>query len=151
MQIDIPKPKVRDNGDYAAMVSKGYGDPHGTIALDENWEVVLDHLSVEDCDGLIKAAALIKEKVLAYRAEMGAPHGAKHLYRGRCQLCGKPEDDELHAEPKPPAHVCECGHFEAYHVGAVLGDPDPGQCTDDDCACERYAARPAQATASVTA
>jgi hypothetical protein len=51
------------------------------------------------------------------------------------------EAKRLLAPPEPPAHVCECGHFEAYHVGAVLGDPDPGQCTDDDCACERF--RPA--------
>ena len=56
----------------------------------------------------------------------------------------KPEADE--PKPKPPAVMCECGHFEAYHVGAVLGDKHPGQCTamvdgSDDCECQRY--RPA--------
>jgi hypothetical protein len=107
VKIEIPKPQVREDGEYAAMVTKGYGDPHGTIALDDKWEVVLDYVSAEDCDALIRAAAEIKEKVLAYRAEMAAPHGTRHLYKGRCQLCGKPEDDELHAEPEPCPSVSE--------------------------------------------
>jgi hypothetical protein len=60
---------------------------------------------------------------------------------------------EATPEPELHPHACKCGHYEAYHVGAVLLDPHPGQCTwDDDCDCQRYrAAAPAQATASVTA
>jgi hypothetical protein len=112
VKIEIPRPpKLREDGEYAVMVGKGYGDPRGTISLDEKWELTLDNIRVEDCDALIKAAAEIKEKVLAYRAELAVPHGRKHLYKGRCQLCGKPEDDELHDEPV----LWKCTHCQTEH------------------------------------
>jgi hypothetical protein len=49
------------------------------------------------------------------------------------------------AEPAEPAvHVCECGHYEAYHAGAVRGDKTLGRCTV--CAdCDAYEAKPVTA------
>ena len=94
-------------GDYRIWHAGGYGKPNGEIWLDEEGDLRLGSLSVEDCDRLIKAATEIKSKVLAYRAEMKAPHGRAHLYKGTCQLCGKPEDDGLHAEPESAAQPGE--------------------------------------------
>ena len=99
MRLDTPTLKPIEDGDYHADVTKGYGNPTGDIWLDEKGSYRLQWLDAADCDRLIKAAAEIKSKVLAYRAEMEAPHGRRHIYKGTCQLCGKPEDDELHAEP----------------------------------------------------
>lgn len=105
MQIGKPEPRPRDNGEYAISTTKGYGDPRGYIDLDEAATLALRDVRIEDCDRLIKAAAAVKDRILALTAEMAAPHGRRHLYQGTCQLCGKPEDDELHAEPEP----CPCG------------------------------------------
>jgi hypothetical protein len=56
------------------------------------------------------------------------------------------------AEAKPSAHVCKCGHFEAYHVGAVLGADKPRQCTyDDECDCQRYRQAVSDEAAAVSA
>jgi hypothetical protein len=108
VRIDSPDPKPRDSGDYEIWISKGYGDPAGTITLDEEGDLVLRNITIGDCDRLIKAACEIKQKLTAYRAEMAAPHGRRHIHKGTCQLCGQPEDDELHAEAEPldpPADV----------------------------------------------
>lgn len=99
MQLDTPDPRPRESGDYYFTVGKGYGDPRGEIWLDEKGDLRLRNVRLGDCDRLIKAAAEIREKVVRQAAEMTAPHGREHLYKGTCQLCGKPEGDELHAEP----------------------------------------------------
>jgi hypothetical protein len=101
MRIDTPNLQPPASGDYQARISKGYGDPRGRIFLDEQRGTELENVRLEDCDRLIKAAAEIKAGILAYRAEMAAPHGRKHVHEGTCQLCGKPEDDALHADPEP--------------------------------------------------
>lgn len=113
MRIDIPHPQPRESGDYQFYVVSGYGDPHGTIWLDETQCLTLSCLTAEDCDRLIRAADQVKDQILGYTAEMTVPHGTKHLYKGTCQLCGKPEDDGLHAEPAPetvPWPTGLCGH-----------------------------------------
>lgn len=101
MRIQAPDPRPRDNGDYKTYFTIGYGDPRGDILLDEDGDLRLDDVRPEDCDRLIKAAAEIKSWVLASRAEMAAPHGRRFVHKGTCQLCGKAEDDGLHAEPQP--------------------------------------------------
>lgn len=101
MRIESPDPKPRSEGDYRIYFSNGYGNPTGDIYLDEQHTLRLSWLDEGDCDRLIKAAAEIKQRIITARAEMSAPHGTRHLYHGTCQLCGKPEDDELHAEAKP--------------------------------------------------
>jgi hypothetical protein len=101
MRIDTPNLQAPESGEYRVRIGKGYGDPRGSIILDETHHVELENVRLEDCDRLIKAAAEIKAGILGYRAEMAAPHGRAHVHEGTCQLCGKPEDDELHAEPAP--------------------------------------------------
>jgi hypothetical protein len=112
VKIDTRAPEPRGHGDYYTRTQGGYGKPHGEIWLDEAGRFRLDYLSEDDCDRLIRAVAEIKPRVAAMRAEMAVPHGRRHLYRGTCQLCGKPEDDELHAaditalgEPAPAANA----------------------------------------------
>jgi hypothetical protein len=114
MRIESPQPKPIAEGDYYVHVTKGYGDPDAEIWLDEKGELRLNYVSLEDCDRLIKAACEAKEKIARYRAELATPHGRKHLYQGRCQLCGKPEDDELHAEPVITCseRTCDAKHPE---------------------------------------
>lgn len=101
MQLDTPQPKPRTEGDYRVDVTKGYGNPTADIILDEKGDLRLQWVSLEDCDRLIKAATEAREKIARFRAEMAAPHGHRHFYKGTCQLCGKPADEatELHAEP----------------------------------------------------
>lgn len=98
MRVQQPDPKPRETGDYEIYFGTGYGRPTGDIYLDEKRELRLNWLDEGDCDRLIKAAAEIKSRIIIARAEMAAPHGRRHVHQGTCQLCGKPEDDELHAE-----------------------------------------------------
>ena len=99
MRIDRREPKPRSDGDYQVDVTKGYGEPTGDIILDEDGDLRLQWLNEADCDRLIKAASAVKEQVARYRAMMVAPHGCGHVYKGTCQLCGKPEDgNPLHGE-----------------------------------------------------
>jgi hypothetical protein len=105
MRIEIPYPQPRKDGDYRFYVNPAYGEPTGTIWLGEGHALTLSYVTAEDCDRLIRAAAEVKQKVMAYTAEMSAPHGRKNIYQGDCQLCGKPEDDELHADPAPATLV----------------------------------------------
>lgn len=101
MRIDSPDITPPASGDYRTRVSKGYGDPSGSIILDETTHLELERIRPEDCDRLIRALAEIKTGILAYREKSLLPHGDDHFYQGTCQLCGKPEDDELHAEAAP--------------------------------------------------
>lgn len=101
MRIEIPKPQPRKDGEFMFYVTVGYGEPHGTIWLDEAQSLVLDYVDAEDCDRIIRAVAEVKSQVLEYRAQAAVPHGKNRVYHGTCQLCGKPEGDELHAEPEP--------------------------------------------------
>lgn len=141
MRIDSPRPAPREAGDYKTSVTIGYGDPRGDIHLDEAGALRLSDVRPEDCDRLIKAAAEIKSRVLAHRAEMAAPHGRRYVYQGTCQLCGKPEDDALHApercdsRPYPAGSEgddgTECvlpkGHDGDHDDGVVITAPaDPG-------------------------
>lgn len=101
MRIDTPDPELCEEGDYGLLVMKGYGNPRAIITLDKKGDLELREVRLDDCDRLIRAATQAREKIAAYRAEMEAPHGRTHLHKGTCQLCGKPDADELHAEPKP--------------------------------------------------
>jgi hypothetical protein len=107
MRIEIPKPQPRKDGEFTFYVTEGYGEPHGTIWLDEAQALRLDYVTAEDCDRLIRAAAEVKQQVLSYAAKAAVPHGKRSVYQGTCQLCGKPEDDELHAEPAPVVRVID--------------------------------------------
>ena len=100
MRISSPDPKPRESGDYDFYVTPGYGAPTADIYLDEKHDLALRWINLEDCERLIKAVALAADKLRVYRAQMAALHGRGRLYEGTCQLCGKPEDDELHAEPE---------------------------------------------------
>lgn len=103
MRIDTPDPKPRTSGDYDIYVTSGYGSPTADIFLDEKGDLRLQWLDEGDCERLIRAAARALEEIRAYAAEMAVPHGRRRLYKGTCQLCGKPEDDDLHREPQDAA------------------------------------------------
>lgn len=97
MQLDTPW--SRKTGDYEVYVSRlQYGNPEARIDLDEEGGLRLRRVTLDDCDRLIRAAAAARQEILAAQAEAAAPHGTAHVYHGTCQLCGKPEDDGLHAE-----------------------------------------------------
>ena len=101
MRFQSPDPKPRVDGDYLVDATAGYGKPYADIHLDEKGELRLRWLDEGDCERLIRAAAKALEEIRRYTAQMTAPHGRRRIHRGTCQLCGKPEDDELHAEPAP--------------------------------------------------
>lgn len=96
-------PTPRTEGDYRVEITPGYGDPNGDIWLDEKGELRLQYLNEDDCARLIHAATEIREKIAEIRAQMAAPHGRMRIYQGTCQLCGKPEDHEDHAN-EPSLH-----------------------------------------------
>jgi len=121
VRIESPDPSPRDSGDYETWIAKSYGDPRGTITLDEKGDLVMRAVRIDDCDRLIKAACEIKRKLTAYRAEMAAPHGRAHLHKGTCQLCGKPEDDELHADPPEPGTVVDAEIIDDDEAGPTFG------------------------------
>lgn len=151
MQLDLPSFQQKD-GELDTYVDIGYGRPHGVIRLSD--DARLRYVYEDDCDRLIKAAAAIKEGIRASRAKAAQPHGSKHFWQGTCQLCGKPEDDELHAEPCPcctadPLHSDDCNCREDCGVTQCqAADPDPGDDPDYDEDCDDC--RTVQATASVT-
>lgn len=101
MELSIPRPQPRTDGDYETFVDCGYGKPWAIIHLAMNGTLDLRDIDVDDCDRLIKAAVEVKTRLIAYQAEIAAPHDRGRVYQGTCQLCGKPEDDALHAEPVP--------------------------------------------------
>lgn len=97
MRLDTPW--ARQSGDYKVSVSRlQYGEPEATIILDEEGGLSLNRVTLDDCERLDRAANRARQEILVARAEMAAPHGRQYLYNGRCQLCGKLEDDELHVE-----------------------------------------------------
>jgi len=98
MRIQSPDPKPRSEGDYMVDPTPGYGKPTADIWLDEKGELRLLWLDEGDCERLIRAAAEALKDIRRYASQMAAPHGRARIYQGTCQLCGKPEDDELHAE-----------------------------------------------------
>lgn len=99
MRITQPEPKPRDTGDYFTYVSGvAYGKPYAKIYLDEGKDLSLADITLDDARRLARAATQIEQELTAAHARMTAPHGSEHFYQGTCQLCGKPEDDELHAE-----------------------------------------------------
>jgi hypothetical protein len=147
MRIDTPDPRPRESGDYEFHVTIGYGDPRGDIYLDADGKLRLMDIRPDDCDRLIKAIVEVKSKVLAYRAEMAAPHGRRYLYQGTCQLCGKPEADALHAEAVPAesarelaaagklvisdATIAQARYFEEHPLDLAARDDDDDDCGDD--------------------
>jgi hypothetical protein len=100
MRIDTPS--IRED-DLPVDLNPGYGKPWGDIILSKDGRTRLQWVHEDDCDRLIKAAAELKNQIIDSRARAAAPHGRRHLHEGRCQLCGKPEDDGLHAEPAQAA------------------------------------------------
>lgn len=133
MRIESPTPKPRDNGNYETWTNPGYGDPFGEITLDEQGALRLRYIHVQDCDRLIRAAAEVKSKLIAFAAEMTAPHARRYIHQGTCQLCGKPEDDELHAEPEPERVVFTDEDDEAAPVAKACGArPYPAGSEGDD-------------------
>lgn len=106
MQLNLPS--FQQKSELDTEVDIGYGKPTGTIRLDDDSRTTLRWVSEEDCDRLIKAAVAIKEGIRASRAKAAAPHGRRNIYEGTCQLCGKPEGDELHAETAPTILQCGC-------------------------------------------
>ncbi len=168
MRIQAPDPRPRESGDYETYFTIGYGDPRGDIILDEDGTLRLDDVRPDDCDRLIRAAGEIKEQVLTRRAEMAAPHGSRYLHKGTCQLCGKPEDDSLHADPvvvtearfsitpeaaalaesiatgphddEPLPDCAGCGCAEAGHAREASQPIATGRCRHQaDCGCAAYA------------
>jgi hypothetical protein len=168
MRIVTPSPGPRESGEYGTWVTIGYGDPAGIIHLAENGTLDLRDVHADDCDRLIRAASRVKAEILRYQAQMAAPHGRRYIYEGTCQLCGKPEDDELHAEaPAPsgmqdPAPVVRvlveddehpdcarkrCGHQRHRHweFGPTTPDAPSRGCDVTDCPCVAYVAPAAAA------
>lgn len=108
MEIRRPNPEPRGTGDFDVYVNPvAYGKPYASIKLDEAGSLRLDSINLDDARRLAKAAARIEQELTAAHARMAAPHGRKNFYQGTCQLCGKPEADELHAEPDPPGCICD--------------------------------------------
>lgn len=103
MRIDQPDPHPREDGDYDTYTTGGYGQPNATIFLDEERKLRLGHVTLADCERLMAALAKILPELVRYNYLLTVAHGRGDIYKGTCQLCGKPEDDELHAEPKPLA------------------------------------------------
>lgn len=102
MEITRPEPRPRSEGDYDVYVSAvAYGKPYAKIYLDDAKHLAIADIRLEDARRLAKAAAQIEQELSAAHARMTAPHGSEHFYQGTCQLCGKPENDRLHAEPEP--------------------------------------------------
>ena len=98
MRITRPEPEPRDNGDYRTYVNGiAYGEPYAMIYLDEAADLRLDGITLDDARRLAKAAVQAEQELSAAHARMTAPHGSDHFHKGTCQLCGKPEADELHA------------------------------------------------------
>jgi len=131
MRIDTPTPKLVTDGDYRIWHAGGYGDPNGEIILDEDGAWRLENLNEADCDRLIKAAVEIKSHLVTYRAQMAAPHGRRHLYKGTCQLCGKPEDDALHADPVPVPAPLTADEIAVLEAAARADDDDDDDMGDD--------------------
>ena len=98
MRITRPEPDPRDSGDFFTYTSGAYGKPYGSIRLDESGQLRLDGITLDDARRLAKAALQIEQELTALHARMAAPHGSDDFYKGTCQLCGKPESDEIHAE-----------------------------------------------------
>lgn len=101
MFITRPNPVPRKGGDYETYTVPGYGEPNATVFLDEERHLRLDDITLADCDRLMAALARVRPVLVRYHAEMQAPHGRGRVYQGTCQMCGKPEDHPLHAEPQP--------------------------------------------------
>jgi len=98
--VRIDTPSLRADG-FKVEFNTGYGNPWGDILLTDDGRTRLQWVSEDDCDQIIKAAAELKSQIIDSRTWAAMPHGRGRLFKGRCQLCGKPEDDELHAEPAP--------------------------------------------------
>lgn len=98
MRIVSPEPEPREDGDYGTYTSAAYGKPYGSIALDKDCTLHLRDITLDDARRLLKAAVKIEQELTALHARIKAPHGRDSIYKGTCQLCGKAEDDELHAE-----------------------------------------------------
>lgn len=99
MRISRPNPEPRVAGDYNAWTNGvAYGKPYGVIKLDEGNALKLEDITLDDARRLAKAAQQIERELAAAHARMTAPHGGEHFYHGTCQLCGKPEDDEIHVK-----------------------------------------------------
>lgn len=126
MDLNIPRPAPREDGDYATYVDIGYGKPYGTIHLADSYGLSLGSVTAEDCDRLTRAAAKVKEKILRYQAEAAVPHGRKNVYQGTCQLCGKPEADELHADTDPPGCICDVASADQcpVHRSEAAAEPE---------------------------
>jgi hypothetical protein len=154
MEVRTPRPAPIGDGDYQTYTDAAYGNPYGTIHLAEGYSLDLADVHVDDCDRLIRAASRVRDQLLGFQAKMAAPHGRKHLWHATCQLCGKPEDDELHAEPEAagaaavlaasiaagvPLTVyddearCECGHLLGSHDVAC-----DSRCLAVVCGCARF-------------
>ena len=105
MRIKSPDPQPRDDGEFHVYVNgQAYGKPYGIIYLDEGKALALRDITLSDARRLAAAVARVERELAAACAEMAAPHGRGHLYEGTCQLCGKPEDDGLHAEEPAVNH-----------------------------------------------
>jgi len=93
MQLHTPHPHMRKEGDFPVNVNPGNGDPFGTITLSEDTRprFELGALSEDDCDRLIRAAAEVKNGLIAQRALADGPHEPR-MYEGVCQHCGKDAD-----------------------------------------------------------
>jgi hypothetical protein len=129
MNLDLPY--LGHEGDLAVTVNPGKGSPWATIYLNEDSSVSLQWLTEGDCDQLIKAAADAKQQVLDARAKAAAPHKPwMSIPDTGCLHCGKPEADELHAEPACPSvaehsgrQCTEPGAHAVHRNGRIVWGP----------------------------
>jgi hypothetical protein len=134
MRIDTPQPTPRSEGDYRVDPTSGYGEPWADIWLDEKGDLRLQYLKADDCDRLIRAAVDAKAAILGYQAQAAAWHGTARIHQGQCQLCGKPEADELHAaavNPDAPAPG-DGQHDEDPRQLPAAAEDGPGCCSYQD-------------------
>ena len=132
MEIRRPDPQPRTEGNYDVYVNGiAYGKPYASIKLSEDNQLRLDDITLGDALRLAAASAQVAAELTAAHARLGAPHGGDHFWKGTCQLCGKPEDDELHAEPEPELYAA------AIQQAAYFAQPGN---TIDDLLAEQRAA-----------
>jgi hypothetical protein len=143
VRIQAPDPQPRGDGEYRTYVNgTAYGRPYGEITLDEGGALTLGGIALDDARRLAAAATRVEQELASAHARMTAPHGRRYVYEGTCQLCGKPEDDGLHADPADPAACAApgCGHPRDSHwEHSEPGGPRTG-CGYLGCKCTAYAA-----------
>lgn len=108
MQIRTPRAQLRDT-DFGIRLNGGRGEPFATIELDENYETEIVVESLGDCDRLLRAAAAAKALLIEHADDKDKPHKYRAPAGKPCLVCGKSENEPLHAGPAIEGTVVKRG------------------------------------------